>query len=82
MIQARQSCPALAVCALLDQMGAMVGIAATPNATVVGTVIALLLMVNSLGYVFMLQVLYSIVLRSMGYDVPPMPGFVERAVNK
>ena len=71
-----------AVCALLDQMGAMVGVAATPSAPVVRLVIGLLLLVNSLGYVFMLQVLYSIVLRGMGYAVPPMPAFVARAVDK
>ena len=61
-----------------DQLSAVLGTSGAPSPTAVVVTIASLLFVNSLLYVSLMHVLYSILLRGMGLRVDRMPGFVSR----
>lgn len=65
-----------------DQMNAFIGASGAPPPTVVIVVLCSLLVVNAVLYIFLMHVLYTVLLRSMGYTVASMPAFVERAVFK
>ncbi|EIE18715.1 hypothetical protein COCSUDRAFT_20460, partial [Coccomyxa subellipsoidea C-169] len=67
---------------LLDQMNAFIGASGAPPPTVVIVVLASLLIVNAVLYIFLMHVLYTVLLRSMGYTMSSLPASVERAVFK
>jgi hypothetical protein len=66
--------------ALLDQMSAAVGASGAPSPAAVASMIFALLLVNGSCYVFLLHVLYTLILGSMGYaaQLPAIPGLVRR----
>jgi hypothetical protein len=66
--------------ALLDQMSAAVGASGAPSPSAVASMIFALLLVNGCCYCFLLHVLYSLILGSMGYAgrLPAIPGIVRR----
>lgn len=66
--------------ALLDQMSAAVGASGAPSPSAVASMIFALLLVNGCCYCFLLHVLYSLILGSMGYAdrLPGIPGIVRR----
>lgn len=66
--------------ALLDQLSAAVGASGAPSQAAVASMIFALLLVNGCCYVFLLHVLYTLVLGSMGYAdrLPAIPGLVRR----
>ena len=47
----------------------------------VAVTLASLLLVNSTFYVFMMHLLYTLILRSMGYDTGPIPKFLQRIIG-
>lgn len=65
-----------------DQLSSTLGHSGAPSLLAVGTVLGSLLLVNSLIYVGMLHVLYSIMLRGMGLEMSPMPAAVQRFVYR
>ncbi len=63
-------------------MNAFIGAAGAPPPTVVIVVLASLLIVNAVLYIFLMHVLYTVLLRSMGFTMSSLPAPVERAVFK
>lgn len=63
---------------MLDQFSAIVGTAGAPSLTAVTVTLASLLLVNAAFYVFVMHVLYTLILRGMGYEVGPTPKFLQR----
>lgn len=61
-----------------DNMSSWIG--TSGSASFLGVAIALvsMLVVNSLFYVFMMHVLYTMILKNMGYKVNPLPQFLQR----
>ena len=58
----------------------MTGGGGAPSMPAIVVTLASLLLVNSIFYVFMMLLLYSLVLRTMGYDTGPVPKFLQRFV--
>lgn len=69
------------VYSLLDQLSALLGATGAPPPLAVAVVLASLLFVNSLMYVFLMHVLYAIMLKSLGYTMHRLPRFAERFVG-
>lgn len=65
--------------ALLDQMSALIGTSGAPSPMTVAITIGSLLFVNSLFYVAMTHVLYSIVLKGLGYELR-VPNFMKKMI--
>jgi len=65
--------------ALLDQMSALIGTSGAPSPLTVAITIGSLLFVNSLFYVAMTHVLYSIVLKGLGYELR-VPNFMKKLI--
>jgi hypothetical protein len=77
--------PAVDVCSyrrVQDQMNAFIGASGAPPPTVVMVVLGTLLIVNAVLYIFLMHVLYTVLLRSMGFTMSSLPASVERAVFK
>ncbi|PRW59295.1 hypothetical protein C2E21_2172 [Chlorella sorokiniana] len=69
------------VYSLLDQLSVALGTSGAPPPLAVAVVLASLLFVNSLMYVFLMHVLYAIMLRAMGMGQQMrLPKFAERFV--
>ncbi len=68
--------------AMQDQMNAFIGASGAPPPTVVLVVLGTVLVVNAALYIFLMHVLYTVLLRSMGFTMSSLPAFVERAVFK
>ncbi|KAK9823972.1 hypothetical protein WJX72_006715 [[Myrmecia] bisecta] len=66
------------VYSLLDQLASSVGAAGAPPTTVVIVVIGSLLLVNAVCYIFLMHVIYTFLLRNMGYSMVSMPAFVTK----
>ena len=65
---------------LLDNMSAWTGGAGSGTSfNAVGITLVSMLGVNALFYTYMMTLLYTILLRSMGYEVKPLPKFLQRA---
>lgn len=64
---------------LLDNMSVWMGGGSSSSFNAVGITLASMLGVNALFYTFMMTLLYTILLRSMGYTVKqPLPKFLDR----
>lgn len=63
-------------------MNAFIGASGAPPPTVVLVVLGSVLIVNAALYIFLMHVLYTVLLRSMGFTMSGLPSFVERAVFK
>eukprot|EP00889_Picochlorum_renovo_P007475 jgi/Picre1/34505/NNA_001973.t1 len=63
---------------LLDNMGAWMGSSGSTSFSGVAITLFSMLAVNAVFYVFMMHVLYTILLSSMGYSVRPLPGVLKR----
>ena len=62
---------------MLDQISAAVGATGAPSPSAVACMLFALLLVNSVIYSFLLHVAYRLILQSMGYQLGPLPGFVQ-----
>ena len=70
------------VCALLDQVAALLGTSAgSPAPAAVAATLCAVLAVNSAAHVAVLHILYSALLRAVGLRAPPMPGWLARRVG-
>jgi len=63
---------------LQDNMSSWIGTSGSPSFLGVAIALASMLIVNSLFYVFMMHVLYTMILKNMGYKVNPLPQFLQR----
>lgn len=68
--------------AFQDQIAASIGASGSPHATVVLVVMGSLLVVNAVFYVFLMHILYSILLRNMGYTTSKIPWLVRKHIFK
>jgi hypothetical protein len=59
-------------------MGAWMGSSGSASFSGVAITLFSMLAVNAVFYVFMMHVLYTILLSSMGYSVRPLPGVLKR----
>jgi hypothetical protein len=66
---------------LQDQFSAVTGGGGAPTMTAVGVTLASLFFVNSTFYVFMMHLLYTLILRGMGYSVGRTPKFLQKLVG-
>lgn len=63
-----------------DQFSAVTGGGGSPTMTAVAVTLASLFFVNSTFYVFMMHLLYTLILRGMGYSVR-VPKFLQKVVG-
>mmetsp|Transcript_37814 Transcript_37814/g.95640 ORF Transcript_37814/g.95640 Transcript_37814/m.95640 type:complete len:304 (-) Transcript_37814:261-1172(-) len=63
---------------MLDQISASIGHSGAPSPTAISSMLFALVLVNSLCYVFLLQVVYRIMLTSMGYRLGPLPSLIRK----
>lgn len=63
---------------LQDNMSSWIGTSGSPSFLGVAIALVSMLVVNSLFYVFMMHVLYTMILKNMGYKVNPLPQFLQR----
>lgn len=59
-------------------MSSWIGTSGSPSFLGVAIALVSMLVVNSLFYVFMMHVLYTMILKNMGYKVNPLPQFLQR----
>jgi len=65
-----------------DQFSAMTGGGGAPTMTAVAVTLASLFFVNSAFYVFMMHLLYTLILKGMGYSVGRVPKFLQKLVGE
>ena len=65
-------------CVVKDQISAALGMSGAPEPTAIAIVAGFILMFNSLLYISMMQVIYTMLFRSMGLSTPQMPSFIEK----
>jgi hypothetical protein len=63
---------------LLDNMSSWIGSAGSASFSGVAITLVSMLAVNAVFYVYMMHVLYTIILNSMGYKVRPLPKMLQR----
>lgn len=63
---------------MLDHISSAIGASGAPSPAAVMSMIFSLLVVNGVCFVFLLQVIYRILLQSMGYDLGPQPAWVRK----
>lgn len=61
-----------------DQVTAALGMTGAPSPLAVICMLGSMLAVNSTLYCFLLHVVYRVVLGAMGYQLGPLPGFVQK----
>eukprot|EP00873_Tetraselmis_striata_P020986 jgi/Tetstr1/441250/TSEL_029501.t1 len=66
----------------LDQIIAQAGSNITPSFAVVVTMLGSLMALNGIVYVFLMNVLYSILLRNLGYDTVQLPAKVQNMLYR
>ncbi|KAF5828555.1 hypothetical protein DUNSADRAFT_17453 [Dunaliella salina] len=64
--------------AYMDQVSANIGFYGSPSPITICCVLFALLSVNASCYVFLLQVVYRVLLQSMGYSMGPLPGIIKK----
>ena len=64
-----------------DQFSAFLGTGGAPSMPAVTVTLASLLLVNATFYVFMMFLLYTLILRSMGYQTGKVPKFLNRVLG-
>jgi hypothetical protein len=60
----------------------MTGGGGAPTMTAVAVTLASLFFVNSAFYVFMMHLLYTLILKGMGYSVGRVPNFLKKLVGE
>lgn len=65
---------------LLDQCSAILGTSGAPEPTVIAVVAAFMLAFNSLIYLCFMHLIYTVILRNMGYLTPCLPAFIEKRI--
>ncbi|KAG2434726.1 hypothetical protein HXX76_007616 [Chlamydomonas incerta] len=63
---------------MLDQISASLNISGAPSPLLVSCMVGSLLLVNSLTYNFLVQLVYRMLLGGMGYDLGPVPPLVAK----
>lgn len=66
--------------ALQDQCSAILGTSGAPEPTVIAVVAAFMLAFNSLIYLCFMHLIYTVILRNMGYLTPCLPAFIEKRI--
>jgi len=66
---------------MLDHVGPLLGFTGSPGAAAIAVAFAAVMFIQAVWYIFMTQVLYTILIRILGYETLPLPRFVSRALN-